>query len=205
MFRLIFGLDISLVIFVLAILFSTAAYVRYFRDHTKEIILPNRWSWLIWSVATIVEALTYQAVSDDWIKSLVFFLGAFCSLGITVLIWSRAKWEHPSWTEIVCVIASGLALILWLQFEFTLWAHLLMVLAVPISFVPTWKNAAQNPNNEKSHAWMLWSVGDLLTLLVIAIRLDGIEELPFIIVELVSHVITWRMVRTHTQGIWYDH
>jgi|SRR3989344_3769659 len=189
------GLEVSLVLLGAAIAFSVAAYVQYFRDTYFGIVAPNRWTWLIWSVATTVEALTYQAVSDDWIKSAVFFIASFSCIGIMLLIWSKARWENPKWTEVVCVIASGVALLLWLQFQFSLWAHLLMVLSVPIAFIPTWKSALQDPSNERSFAWALWSLGDLLTLFVILTRLSGAEELPFILVEFVSHVVVWRMVR----------
>ncbi|MEK7144935.1 MAG: hypothetical protein AAB794_03745 [Patescibacteria group bacterium] len=182
-------------ILIAAIAFSIAAYVQYFRDIKNGVIVPNRWSWLIWSVATAVEALTYEAVSDDWMKSIVFFIAAISCFGITVRIWSEATWKKPDWTEVVCVIASGFALLLWLQFQLTLWAHLLMVLAVPVAFVPTWKSAIGNPNNERSRAWGWWSIGDLLTLIVILVRFDKVEELPFILVEFACHAVVWQMQR----------
>lgn len=186
---------LAIVILVAAIAFIVVAYVQYYRDIQNEVVAPNRWSWLIWSAATAMEALTYEAVSEDWMKGIVFFISAICCFGVTMLIWGRAKWKRPDWTEVVCVIASGLALLLWLQFQLTLWAHLLMVLAVPIAFVPTWKSAIGNPNNERSRAWGLWSIGDLLTLLLILVRLDKVEELPFILVEFACHAIVWQMVR----------
>ena len=189
------GIEPSHVMLAAAIAFSLAAYIQYFRDTANGIVAPNRWSWLIWSIATTVEALTYVAISGDWVKSAVFFIAAFSCIGITVLIWTKARWETPSLTEIVCVVASGLALILWLQFQFTLFAHLLMVLSVPIAFIPTWRSALTNPSNERSRAWGLWSFADLLTLIVILLRLTAVEELPFIIVEFASHATVWGIVR----------
>lgn len=183
------------VMLIAAIAFGIAAYVEYFRDIQNEVITPNRWSWLIWSVATAMEALTYEAVSDDWVKGIAFFISAMCCFWVTILIWRKATWKKPDWTEIVSIVASGLALVIWLQFQLTLWAHLLMVLAVPIAFLPTWKSATKNPKNEKSRAWGLWSIGDLLTLLVILVRLDKVEELPFILVEFACHAVVWQMQR----------
>ena len=61
---------------VAAIVFIVAAYAEYFRDIKNEVIAPNRWSWLIWSAATAVEAFTYEAVSEDWMKSVIFFISA---------------------------------------------------------------------------------------------------------------------------------
>lgn len=180
---------------VAAIVFIVAAYAEYFRDIKNEVIAPNRWSWLIWSAATAVEAFTYEAVSEDWMKSVIFFISAICCFWITKRIWSNARWQKPNWTEIISVIASGLALVLWLQFQLTLWAHLLMVAAVPVAFVPTWKNALGNPDNERSRAWGLWALGDLLTLLLIIVRLDKVEELPFILAEFACHATVWQMVR----------
>lgn len=183
------------VIFVTAIVFIVVAYGKYYRDIRDGVIVPNRWSWLIWSASTVMEALTYEAVSEDWMKSAIFFISAVCCLGVSIRIWDKAKWEKPDWAEIFCVIASGMSLVLWLQFHFTLWAHLLMVFAVPVAFVPTWRSAIENPKNEQSQAWWMWSIGDLLTLLLILVRLDKMEELPFILVEFACHVIVWQMVR----------
>ena len=62
--------------------------------------------------------------------------------------------------------ASLAAILLWLVFRETFWAHMLVVAVVPVSFWPTWRSVWANRARERSPAWGLWSVGDLATLLV---------------------------------------
>lgn len=175
-----------------AIAGSITAYSIYFRDLHRSIITPDRWSWLIWSAAAIVEALTYQALNADLIKSVVFIISGFACVLITARVWARAKWKSPDWTEIFCMATSGISLLLWLQFHETLWAHMLVTLAVPIAFIPTWKGAMRY--REHSQAWGVWTISDMATLAVILIRFTSLEELPYIIIELISHAVVWMMI-----------
>jgi hypothetical protein len=192
-------MTLSSVFLILAVLFSLFAYVAYFRDIKNDLISPNRWSWLIWSFAVAVEAFTYEALNQDLMKSLVFFIASAACIIITLLIWKKARWERPDWTELFTVAASIAALVLWLNFNSALWAHWLMVLAVPIAFVPTWRNSVRKREQEDSIAWGLWTLGDLFTLFVIMSRYTGVQELPFIIVELVCHFVVWVLIR---RNVW---
>ncbi len=176
---------------LMAAVSSIAAYVTYFRDIRRDTIRPNRWSWLVWSVATSVEAATYEALNTDIIKSAIFFLSGLSCIVITALIWKRARWEKPNWTEIVSTVTSMIALVLWLVYKETFWAHVLVIIAVPIAFFPTWEGAKSG--HENSRAWLLWSVGDLATLAVILLRIEAAEALPYIVVEATCHISVWRM------------
>jgi|CXWL01.1.fsa_nt_gi hypothetical protein len=182
-------------ILLVAILVSICAYVNYYKDIRNDKIAPNRWSWLIWSATTAVEALTYDAVSSDLMKAAIFFVSAISCFILTIQIWHKAKWQKPNWAEITSVVSAMVSVILWQFFQLTLWAHLLVVFAVPIAFVPTWMNAWKNPEEENSSAWGLWTLSDLFTLVVIISRLDHVEELPYIIVEFSCHLGVWGLVR----------
>ena len=183
------------IIWIAAVTCSTYAYWRYYKDTTqKGGTEPNRWSWLIWSASTMMEALTYEAVSADFLKGGIFFIsGCLCFL-VTVFIWAKSKWEKPTASEIACVLVSILALVVWLYFEQTLFGHLLMVAALPIAFFPTWKDAWQNPSTENSPAWGLWAIGDLLTMAFVLLRLNNWEEVPYAAIEFVCHALVWSIV-----------
>lgn len=183
-------------ILIAAVLCSVIAYRVYYRDLVKkeDHTTPNRWSWLIWGVSTLVEALTYNAVNQDWMVSTVFFISAAGCVIITLKAWTTSKWEMPSWDEALCVIASFVALVLWLQFHMTFWAHILTVVALPIAFIPTWTKAFVDRKREASSAWLLWTIGDLLTLVLVLLRFESVNELPYILVEFGCHAIVWRIV-----------
>lgn len=181
-------------IVVAAAAVTLVAYFLYVFDLVWRETSPNRWSWLIWSAATAMEAMTYQEVSGDWMKSAIFYLSAACCLLVAVSIWMKAKWKWPSITEYICLLASVAAFVLWQYYGKALFAHLLMVFAVPIAFIPTWRGALKDPASEKSMAWALWTVSDLIVLLIIVFRMKDIEELPYATVEFMCHFVTWRLV-----------
>jgi hypothetical protein len=162
-------------------MFGTLAYIAYFRDIIRrDPIAPNRWSWLVWSAATAVEAMTYEAVSSDLIKAVAFFVSAGSCVVITLTIWRRATWKKPDWSEMACIVASVVALILWLYFRLTLVAHIVMIIAVPIAFIPTWRDAWRRPEGERS--------------IVILLRYESPAELPYAVVEFLCHGIMWIIV-----------
>ncbi|MEI9852588.1 MAG: SET domain-containing protein [Sphingomonas sp.] len=156
---------------------------------------PNRASWLIWSAATGLEALTYAAVNPGAPQGWVFAISAVACLAVTIGIWRRSSWAPPSDTESVCIAACMGALVVWLVFRETFWAHMLVVAAVPISFWPTWASAWRDRSNERSPAWGLWTFGDLATLLI-AVRGPGlgVAELGYVVVEFLCHASVWFLI-----------
>ena len=181
-------------LFIASAIFGIVAYRFYFKDIVNSVIRPNRWSWLIFCIATLLEILTYNEVSGDLVKSSLFFISAICTFIIAAFLWSRSTWKRPDWTEFVCFSASVISLILWLGFHETLWAHIMLVVAIPISFIPIYRDSWNDWRCEDTIAWQMWTYGDLLAVFLVLIRLDKFEELPFVIVEFLSHATVWILV-----------
>lgn len=181
--------------FVVALVTSVAAYALYLVGLRRHLVRPNRVSWLIWSAAAAAEAATYAAVNQGVLQSWVFFASAAACVAVTLALWRGSSWDRPEQGEIWCLAASVAALILWLAFRQSFWAHMLLVAAVPVSFWPTWSSVWQDRNRERSPAWGLWTVGDLATLLV-ATRggHQDVGEYAYVVVELLCHASVWFLV-----------
>jgi hypothetical protein len=181
--------------FIVAVGASFLGYAIYLAGLKERLVEPNRASWLIWGGATTVEAVTYAAVNPGTPQSIVFLLSAVCCLGIALALWGRSRWTAPDAVETLCMGASLAAIVLWLAFRETFWAHMLVVAVVPVSFWPTWRSVWANRARERSPAWGLWSVGDLATLLV-ATRTGSqdIGEYAYVVVELLCHASVWFMI-----------
>jgi SET domain len=184
---------------ILAMAFSLTGYFTYWTGIRNELVRPNRSSWLIWSAVTTVEALTYQAVNPGLLQNLVFFLSASCCLFVTIAIWRQSTVQPPSRIDWLCIAATIVALLVWIVFQEKLIAHLVMVAAVPISFIPTWVSASQEKSREASPAWGLWTLADIFTLVIILsnAQING-SDLPYIITELACHASIWLMVGLST-------
>lgn len=178
----------------LSVLLTLGAYGEYYRDTAGAAIAPNRWSWLIWSATTGMEVATFQGVSGDFITTSVFVGSAFACCLITILIWRRGSWQNATATELACVAASVLALVAWLVFKDTWWAHVIMLAAIPISFLPTYESAWRDHRREASLSWALWTLGDLLALAYVLMRYDSARELPYALVETMAHAGVWFIV-----------
>ena len=130
-------------IFVLGI-----AFWVYYRDIVTEELSPNRWSWLIWTIEMWMQAVTYEGLNNDLVKSAAIFVAAIGCTAVFVRTWQRAAWKKPNPTETVCVLMSVAALVVWVGFGSVFWAHYLVVGAVPIAFLPTWQNAWRHPRRD---------------------------------------------------------
>lgn len=194
------GISMEMILFGLSTVFGVAAYAVYFQDTRKSTIRPNRWSWLIWAFTVTVEVATFHAISDDVMTSAVFYVSAIACAVVTVLIWRKSKWERPSWTEIVCVLLNIAAIIVWLVFHQEWWAHVIALVAVPISFIPTYAHAWKDWSRENSPSWVLWTIGDVLAFFYVADRMQSVEELPYAAIEAISHAAMWLIVSWRARG-----
>lgn len=179
-----------------AIACNFAGYAIYLAALRRNLVEPNRASWLIWSASTGLEALTYLAVNPGAAQGAVFLVSAVACLAVTVGIWRRSAWALPSANECLCIAACLTALIVWLVFDAAFWAHMLVVAAVPVSFLPTWASVMANRTRERSPAWGLWTVGDLATL-ILAARSGGTAgtgEYAYLLVEFLCHASVWFMI-----------
>ncbi|KQN29353.1 MULTISPECIES: SET domain-containing protein [unclassified Sphingomonas] len=181
--------------FIIAMGLSAAGYTLYLAGLQRHLVEPNRASWLIWSAATGIEAATYAAVNPNAPQSWIFGLSALACAVVTLVMWRRSRWRAPTPSETACMAAAFAAILLWVAFHETFWAHMLVVAAVPISFWPTWQSVWEDRARERSPAWGLWTLGDLATLLL-ATRThgSGVGEYGYILVELLCHASVWFMV-----------
>ena len=182
-------------LFLAAVGLSFSAYAVYLFGLRRAQVRPNRASWLIWSASTGLEAITYAAVNPGTPQAWVFGIGAVACAAVAIGIWARSSWAAPSNTESFCIAACLTALVVWLVFRETFWAHMLVVAAVPVSFWPTWTSVMRDRANERSPAWGLWTFGDLAVLLL-AVRMPdpGLDELAYVVVEFLCHASVWFMI-----------
>lgn len=175
---------------LLAGICTVFAYTSYF-SHVKNEISeekPNPFSWGIWGVTTLVEALTYNLVSQDALQSGVFFISAFACLVVSWAVIRYGKLRWPDLTEWLCILATIGAIVVWVVFHEEWWAHLIMVFAVPVSFIPIWVETWHQPEKERATPWVWWSIGDLLAfILVLSLFQGNQKELPYVIVEFACH------------------
>ena len=179
---------IAIIFSVLAVVFTIAAFLFYYSDLRRAKVSPNRISWIIWSLTTTLETISYIAVSHDLVKALYFIISSICSIAITIKIWTHSHWTKPNYGEVVSVIFCFASIAIWIIFNSEWFAHVLLLIALPIAFLPTFRNGLKDYRNENSYAWILWAISDIFGITVIALRIRTYEELPYAILELFCHL-----------------
>jgi len=172
---------------LIACITAIAAYSIYYIDIKQSNLVPSRYSWIIWSLSISLETITFVQVSDDGIKSLYFIISSLCCIFITIRIWFSASWRGPNRAEKFSILFYALFLLLWPFIKVPFFAHGLLVLAIPVTFIPTYKSTLSNFRYENSLAWLLWSISDLIVVIIIFQRMKTITELPYAIVEFACH------------------
>jgi hypothetical protein len=131
----------------------------------------------------------------------VFAVSAVACILVTLSLLRRSHWAMPTQSEALCIAACFSALIVWLVFREAYWAHMLVVVAVPVSFWPTWASVWRDRSSERSPAWGLWTFGDLATL-VLTVRgpAPGFAELAYVVVEFLCHASVWFMIGLATMN-----
>jgi hypothetical protein len=171
------------------------AYAIYGIEQRRGLIEPNRASWMIWSAANLTEALTYNALNAGAAQNIIFFTSSIACLAITLSVWRHGAFKRPTRLEIASLSACLAALVLWLGFQNSAWAHWLLVVMVPVSFLPTFASVLKDRANERSAAWGLWTVSDLAILsYVLSVSRGQGTDVPYVLVELACHAAVWGMI-----------
>jgi SET domain len=184
----------SLVFFIVGTVCLLLAYLLYGLATRRGLVEPNCASWLIWGATTAVEALTYNAVNQGEAQNFIFLLSALACVVITAAVWQQSVWKKPSRAELACIVVCLVSLVVWLVFQNAIWAHVLILAAIPVSFLPTWIGLRRHPQSEQSPAWGLWTMGDIATLcLILMSPKNNGEDLPYILIEGACHASVWMM------------
>lgn len=192
----------ELILLFASVVLVVRAYLEYYIQTASSEIAPNRWSWLIWTTTVGVEVFTFQAVSNDFATTAVFAASFVACCAITILVWGKSSWRTPSATELACVAASVGAIAVCFLFQDVWVGHLIALVAIPISFAPTYVSAWQDYRREQTSSWMWWTLGDLCALGYVLLRFETVHEIPYAGVEAMCHGIVWYLLRTGKLRAW---
>ncbi len=147
---------------VLAAVANAIGFILYNRQSKAGTSVPNPVSWFIWAFLSVVNLLTFRALSDTF-ASLQFFVGSAGCIITFLYVFAIGKFAQPTRTELaVLVIALGAATT-GMTFDNPRGANLMVALGLLISFEPTLQNVVRNPASEKPLPWILWTVAFALT------------------------------------------
>ena len=164
----------------LAIIIGTAAglihitgYLLYMRSAFTGQSQPNLASWLLWSVLTTANGLSYLTMSGDLVKSVIPIVGSFATVAVFALSLRFGRFKKLDIADKVALAIGAGAVALWWALRSATVANLLLQVCFIISFTPTLRGVWRNSHAERVAPWFTWCVADLFSIIVIILRWRG--------------------------------
>lgn len=151
----------------IGIVLNAIGLSSYLIDTVKGKIQPNKVSWALWSVASLVVFLAQikQGVGIQSLMtlsvgllSLIIFLGSFLN--------KKAYWKFTKF-DLSCGVLSLVGLIIWQITQIGNIAIMFSIMADGLAYVPTIVKAYKFPQTESDWPWLAISMNGLFTLLTI--------------------------------------
>ncbi|MCF7834354.1 MAG: hypothetical protein K9L98_03470 [Candidatus Pacebacteria bacterium] len=165
--------SIALILTVLSSLIFLTFFVLYNKNIISGSGKPNIVSWGLFSLITLINAITYMAFTNDILKGALAFTDFFTCIVITFLILSKGQYFKLNISEKIIIVLAIISILVWWVLHSAVYANLLLQPAYILAFIPTIKNAWINPKNESSLVWFMWAFSFFLTIVVIIIRWDN--------------------------------
>jgi hypothetical protein len=150
---------------VIAGILSILCFVPYIITILQGKTKPNRATWWIWVVLSIVISISYYysgAINTIWLP----VCGGIGQLIIALL---ALKYGRGGWTSFdrFCLIGVSISLVLWRQFNSPLIALLCNLVVDLLGALPTLKKSYQEPETENLLTWSLYLAGSTFNLFAV--------------------------------------
>jgi len=166
-----------IVLVVVAIAVSVLAAFIYGKGILKEKSHPSWITWLLLALIAILNATSYQVLSDGGIVALLPKVNStntvltflFIMYGYRRL---RKTLEFPDRIDIVILVAVILVILIvavWKDFEIAAGANVTIQICAVVAFVPTLRKL----HNENPLPWFLWSIGFFLNSIIFLLDWQG--------------------------------
>lgn len=144
----------------LALLFSLMAFLNYIRDTLKRRTQPQRASWLIWSVLSLIAFMTQVS---EGATTLLWFIGAqfACTFSIFFLSIWYGSGSYLSRRNLTTFAAASFGLILWYVLDNAAYALAMIITISAIGGYATVTKAYRAPESETLSSWVMLAVASM--------------------------------------------
>ena len=171
-------MDTVLVIVATCMTILAAVFYNFY-IHKGE-IKPNLSSWLIWVFLQLLNSTTFFSMSSDWLKTTNAIVNGLANISILSYSLSKGQFKKLSGWDL-SVLVLGLCIgAMWLFTKDAAKANTMLQSAFIIGFIPTISGLIRNPNFEHKTPWLFFSLGHMISVLVILARWNGrYEEIAY--------------------------
>jgi hypothetical protein len=165
--------ELKVVLAVVAALLHGLGYLLYARQTKLGRSSPKSASVGIWVFLSIINALTFNVMSGDWVMALQFFTGSVACLVTFFYVLAIGKLKLPTSEEWRLFWFGILASVVWWIFRNASAANLIIFVALVISLIPIYKTLWDDPSKEMPRSWILWTLAFLVTATNVILNWSG--------------------------------
>ncbi|OGF26047.1 hypothetical protein A2303_04575 [Candidatus Falkowbacteria bacterium RIFOXYB2_FULL_47_14] len=163
-------MELATIFGVMAALLHGTSYFLYNLQAKSGKSTPNIASWGIWVFLAALNAFSFREMSGNTVLALQFFTGSGACALTFLYVLSIGKFARPKPREAV-VLALGLfSAAVWWIFRSAAGANMIVLLALIISFFPTWEGVWRDPYKETPLTWVLWTAAYGFTIIAVIIK-----------------------------------
>lgn len=144
----------------LSVALSVIAFLPYIRDTFRGVTQPDRASWLIWSVLSVI---TFVSLAFQGAGHALWFVGV--QSGMTVFIFAQSIWlgsgSYLGRRNLVIFAVAGFGLLLWYVLETSIYTLVIVIGISAVGALPTLRKAARAPRSETMSTWVISAAASL--------------------------------------------
>jgi len=149
-------------------------YALYFKQVRNGESIPNPVTWLSWSIASTINAMTYfTVVEGDYWKTAIAIIANVSMILICLYSFYRGKFSRLNALDYFILVMTILIGIFWQMSNDDRLANILIQFIFIVSFIPTIYGLIKNTLTEKSFPWWLAVASYCIQIAVIIIGFNG--------------------------------
>ncbi len=180
---------------IIAALMHVAAVFLYNRNMRRGTSTPNPATWTLWVILSTLNCATYLASTHDVIKSALPLVSTVVTLYLFLNALRLGKFKALDRYEVTALTFGCIAAGVWIIFQSSKAAYLLLQIPIVISFYPTYRGVWRDPTTEQRVLpWYLWSGAYVFSLTAIFLQWkfdprldDGPYQLVYPVLCLILH------------------
>ncbi|MFH0892327.1 MAG: hypothetical protein V1867_06120 [Candidatus Falkowbacteria bacterium] len=162
-------MELATIFSVIAALLHGTSYFLYNLQAKSGKSTPNIASWGIWVFLAALNAFSFREMSGQTVLALQFFTGSVACALTFLYVLSIGKFSRPKPREVAALALGLLSVAVWWIFRSASGANMIVLLALVISFIPTWEGVWSDPFKETPLTWVLWTAAYGFTIVAIII------------------------------------
>ena len=180
-------MSVSFWIGVIAGVLDVVGYASYVRGVARSATIPNTASWCLWLLLSLLNLVSFVAVAGTWERSALPAMGSLACAVAFLLLARRGTLQrltaHEWW---IASIALGSLLVWWLT-RSAVAGNVTLLVAVSLSFVPTYLGIMEGRTREHPFPWILWTLAYVFLTLAVRIGHGAVGEYLYPVLGIVLH------------------